>query len=687
MTPHNRLLKVSLNVVLLLAVAGAASASGGGVGFRDIAANDGAGIAYRRAVSARDAVWDTIKHKVPYTVADLAVSPMMPEGDPGVALFDFDRDGDLDIYVTNGPGANNSLYSNQLKQTGRLKFVDVAAAAGVGVFDQDSQGACFGDIDNDGDEDLYVANNNAPNTLFENQGNGAFRDITVSSGTSGGDRNAVSCALGDVNGDGLLDLFVGNNYSDWSHQLPHFGQPFAFNEHNQLFLNTGGNVFVDVSAESGVETLAGLPPEAAGAAGVTWQVALVDYDLDGDADIVASYDQTGPAAKYGGMDLGFIRVFNNDGTGHFTDVTFETGMNHYGNWLGLAFGDLNCDGHMDIFGTNVGDYGYTVLIPYQLGDLTSRWFLGQSDGTFTDPGVGALVATPFGWGTSIADYDNDGDPDIIYYGGSEGNVFVEASNPGAILRNEGCSANFSRDTEALAGSSDHTRLTEHGLAVGDLNNDGFVDIVSVSSFAIPESAPLMPFSVSYGSPFDADAKFVPSFVPNGNPLEFVWSGVEFPEGVLSVEINSGDNRNKWVQVETLGTVGLTSGGRVNRDGIGAVVTFTPKHGQPVMQPILGGSSHNSQDSLAAEFGLGSARKGAVEVLWPGGVRNRLYDVDQSERVTFPEIPCSFDADRRSGREYLRCVKDAIDDLVKARVLKRVEGVRFFASAMRAFYDR
>ncbi|HET7087492.1 MAG TPA: VCBS repeat-containing protein, partial [Anaerolineae bacterium] len=318
MLRYRRTSQLFLSVVLLLSLAGVASASGGGVTFQDIAAGDSAGITYRRVVSARDAIWDAIKQQPVYKVSDLAVSPMMPEGDPGVALFDFDRDSDLDIYVTNGPGANNSLYSNQLKETGQVTFVDVGAAAGVGVFDQDSQGACFGDIDNDGDEDLYVANNDGPNALFENQGDGTFQDITTLSGTSGGDRNAVSCAMGDVNGDGLLDIFVGNNYSDWSHQLTHFGQPFAFNEHNQLFLNKGGNVFADVSAESGVETLANLPPEApAGAAGVTWQVALVDYDLDGDADIVASYDQTGPAAKYGGMDIGFIRIFQNDGTGHF----------------------------------------------------------------------------------------------------------------------------------------------------------------------------------------------------------------------------------------------------------------------------------------------------------------------------------------------------------------------------------
>ena len=682
MSSLSKLLLSSLMLVSLVSSVVVAAADDGGVTFQDIAAGGGAGINFHRVVSARNALFDALKRQPVFTFNDFAMTPFLSEGDPGVALFDFDGDGDLDVYVTNGPGANNSLYSNQLRETGSVTFVDVGAAAGVGAFDQDSQGVCFGDIDNDGDEDLYVLSNNAPNRLFENQGNGTFVDITESSNAGGGDRTSVSCSMGDVNGDSLVDIAVGNSYNNWNTLLPYFGQPFAYNEHNQLFLNTGGNVFADVSSTSGIEALAGLPPELAGAATITFGMAMVDYDLDGDIDIVTADDQASPAAKYGGLDHGFVRIFQNDGTGHFADLTFAAGMNHHGNWLGLAFGDVNCDGYMDIFGSNVGDYGYTLLIPYERGDLSSRWFLGQPDGSLADPGVGALAATPFGWGASLVDYENDGDTDIVFYGGSEGGLYVEASNPGAVLRNDNCSASFSR--AALGGSTNYTRRSTRGLATGDLNNDGFVDIVSVSAFDIPEPIPLAPFSVAYGSPFDADARFVPTFLPADTPGAFVWSGIVFPEGSLSVELNSADNGNHWVTVKVLGAAGLSPGGRVNRDGLGAVVTFTPAGGKTVMRPVVGGSSHASQDSLAANFGLGAASKGTVEVLWPGGVRNRLYDVHASERIVFPEIPCSFNGAWADKHEYQSCVKNALDQLMGAGALDQHMYGRFLSSALKAF---
>jgi hypothetical protein len=675
---------------LLLVVAPVSADGGGGVAFQDIAAGDNAGITYRRVPSASQAIFDAFTHQPVYTFNDLPFTPLESRGMPGVAILDFDGDDDLDLYVTNGPGAENSLYSNQLQETGQVTFVEVGPAAGVGAVAQDSTGVCFGDVDNDGDEDLYVLGNHEPNLLFENQGDGAFTDITQSSGTGAGNWTSSSCAMGDVNGDGLLDIVVANTYTDWTNQLTYYGVPFAYNEHNQLFLNTGDNVFVDVSATSGIENLAGFPPELDGTAGISWAVAMVDYDLDGDVDLIFGQDQSAPLAKDGGVDHGFIRIFQNDGTGYFVDATLAANMDHVGQWLGLSFGDLNCDGSMDIFGGNVGDYGYTILYPvflYDLGQYATRWFLGQPDGTFTDPGVGDLIATPFGWGTSMTDYDNDGDTDVVFYGGSVGGcLFVESSNPGTILQNDGCSANFTIDADALAGSTNHTRRTVMGLATGDLDRNGFVDIVSISSHDQPEPIPLWRFPISYGSPFDANAWYVPISYPTETFGVYTWSGDEYPNGTLSIEINDGDNGNKWAQVELLGTIGLTSGGSVNRDGIGAVVKFTPKRGDTVMQPILGGSSRGSQDSLMAEFGLGSANKGTVEVLWPGGVRNRLYNVHQFERVVFPEIPCSFDGDWDKPSEYHACVKDTLDELVQAGVLDHHDRARFLSSAMKALHD-
>jgi hypothetical protein len=671
-------------IVLLLPVR-SFMAGGDGVTFHDLAARGGAGITYHRVPSATEALFDALRRKKPYTFDDVIASPLKARGAPGVALFDYDRDGDLDIYVTNGPGTANSLYSNQLAPTGQLTFVDVAEAAGVAATDQDSTGVSFGDIDNDGDEDLLVLGRSEPNRLFENQGDGRFRDITATSGGGGGDRSHLSASMGDVNGDGLLDIVVANGF-DLKSQEAIFTEPFARNQHNQLFLNRGGNRFEDVSAGSGIENLAGLPSSAAGAATITWAIGLVDYDLDGDVDIIHADDQAAVFTP----NRGFVHILQNDGAGHFTDVSDEAGMtrfNRIGSWMSVSFGDLNADGYMDLFSSNVGDYMVPSLLSYyERGFFTSRWFLGGPGGKFVDPGVGDLVATPFGWGSAMSDYDNDGDTDIIFYGGMETGRMLEVSNPGVVLRNEGGAAKFTYDAAALAGSTNHSRRTVEGLAVGDLNNDGFPDIVSVSSFDSPEPMPLLISPAQYGSPFDATAFFVPTFTPTG-PDQFVWNEFAHPDGSLSVEINSGNNGHAWVQVSTVGTKGITSGGRVNRDGIGAVVLFTPDQGQPAMRPVVGGSGYASQDSLAGTFGLGAAEQGTVEVRWPGGARNRLYDVGRGERIAFPEIPCRFDAPGVSAAEYETCVRQSLDRLVEAGVLNESQRARFLASARRAFNER
>jgi enediyne biosynthesis protein E4 len=613
-----------------------ASNAPGGVTFQDIAAGDGAGIDYRRAPSPRSAILDAIKARStldedgdgvlddPFTFQDLPAVPLKARGAPGVAVFDFD--GDLDIYVTNGPGTPNSLFSSQLMETGQLTFMDVAVAAGVDATDQDSSGVCFGDINNSGYHDLLVLGTGEPNRLFLNQGDGTFIDITEPSGLAGGNMHSSGCSMGDVSGNGLLDIAIANSFTDWSDQVPIFLEPFARNEPNQLFINAGNNVFVDASGSSGIQHQAGLGDPSR--ATITWAIAMVDYDLDGHIDIITADDQAAMESPKRGL----IHIFKNDGKGNFTDVTAQANLaDRQGAWMGLAFGDINGDGYMDIFVTNVGDYLNSPVLPEPQLGFAASWFLGQPDGSFTDPGVGELVTTPFGWGTSMTDYDNDGDTDIIFHGGLDVGLFVDMSNPGVILRNDGA-GNFTYDAAALANSTNHDRRNVHGMAVGDLNRSGFVDIVSVSNADAPEPIPLAPFPFAFGSPFDATAFFVPMFAPTDTPGEFTWSGIVMPDGTLSVEINSGDNGNKWVEVNVLGTIGLTSKGRVNRDGIGAVVTFTPKDGQTVMQPILGGSSYASQDSLAANFGLGSADRGTVEVLWTGGVRNRLYDVQHAEQI-------------------------------------------------------
>ena len=131
-------------------------------------------------------------------------------------------------------------------------------------------------------------------------------------------------------------------------------------------------------------------------------------------------------------------------------VVNESGVKQASGWMGLSFGDFNSDGHMDFFATNVGSYVLAPLFP--LLGFDAGWFLGQGGGTFTKPDLGVIAATPFGWGTSTFDYDNDGDRDIIFHGSEMLTRSLELGNPGALLQNDG-SANFTYDDTALANST------------------------------------------------------------------------------------------------------------------------------------------------------------------------------------------------------------------------------------------
>lgn len=685
--------------ILLRAMSGHKNPADGGVAYQEVAAQTG--IVFQRTPSATQALADASNQSSPFPIMAFALRPIKARGAPGVAIFDYDGDGDLDIYVTNGPGSDNSLFSSRLVDSGTLTFVDVAAAAGVGATAQDSTGVCYGDIDNDGDPDLLVLGRSEPNRLFENQGDGTFADITASSGLGGGNLSSTSCSLGDVNGDGLLDIVVANNF-DMSVGLAIFAEPFLFNEPNQLFLNQGGNLFSDVSDSSGIRQLAGVPP---GTHDITWAIAMVDYDQDGDIDIVSASDNGAiPFAVDGGVDRGFVRIFENDGSGHFTDVSDEAAMLQPGDWMGLAFADLNSDGTLDIFATNTGDYMEQLLqVPgVTLGAQATRWFTQNPDGTFSDPGVGnTLKASAFGWGTAAIDYDNDGDTDLAYVGGLDPGPLAEASNPGIVLRNDG-RADFQFDFEALGNGAVHTRRNDHGMAVGDLNRDGFPDIVTVSNFDLPAPIPMVPYVATppfmppFGSALDAAAFFVPTFSGPDAAGLFTWNGIQFPDGSVALQLNSGSNGNRWAEITLVGTSGVVSGASVNRDGIGAVVRFTseqshrsssPRRAATAVLPVMGGSSYASQHSLSLTFGMGRSRFATVEVLWPGGVRNKLFKVGPNERLSFPEIPCSFADDSLSQRAYIGCVKNALAELVGANILSRREGARFFSSAVVAFAQR
>jgi len=658
----------------------------GGVTFTNVAANDGAGIKYRRVgtpsrrVIAEAIFGDQLPQTVPLNHY-LARTPQKPYGAPGVAIFDYDNDGDLDIYVTNGPGVANSLYSNQFKETGKVTFIDVAEAAGVTARSQDSSGVCFGDLDNSGFQDLYVTGPGEDSILYHNNGNGTFTDITDSADIGAGSAHHSGCAMADFDGDGFLDIVIGNTYDSWDRRDPVFINVLdPALEPNQLFLRDHSDRskihFVDVSATSGIQTLVGLPGGS-----FTWGISAVDIDQDGDTDIVWADTQGLPPTKPS-EDRGYNRLLLNDGTGHFKDVTYQVQLNKNGSWMGLSFGDFNCDGNLDFFSTNIGSW---------LGgpNNISRWFLGQSNGTFKDPGVGALNALPFGWGTVVTDYDNDGDQDILFYGDDDVLTIIAMDNPGIVLQNQGCTANFNLDLKTL--KTDHRFREVNGVAKGDLNNDGFEDIVTAASFRIvAQPAWFVPFFRSTGklnTPLDDIAAFEVQMSPRINPGVLTHVPQVLPRGDLAVEMNSANNGNHWVAVQLVGSVGTLPKAKSNRDALGAVIRFTPDAGKTVITPIIGGGSHASQSSLNTSFGLGSAAKGRVDVLWPGGTRNRLYDVAQGERVKIPEIPCSYSANWKNADQYKACVREALNQLTQAKVLSRDERNRLFESAVRAFTDR
>jgi len=453
---------------------------------------------------------------------------------------------------------------------------------------------------------------------------------------------------------------------------------------NQLFLSAGGNTFVDASLSSGV----GAVQE------ITWAVAAVDLNQDGIVDILTANDNgTIPFAASGGVDRGLLRYLVNDGTGHFTDVTHAVGLDTPGDWMGLAFADFDSNGTIDLFASNSGDWIEDFLgVPgADLGVYASRWHLQRPDGTFADPGMGAMVAGGFSWGTSALDYDNDGDSDIVFYGGIDAGPFVDASNPGSLAENDGA-AGFTYDVDALFPTgAPHDRRIENGLAVGDLDSDGFPDIVSISGANLPTQpfGPI-PYPRAWGSPIDGRALLFPTWFPGTEPNQFVYSGVELPLGTVAVELNSGTaagpHGNRWIAVTTRGSVGDTAGARTPRDGYGAVVRVTPARGRTAIRPVLGGSSYASQNARELTFGLGRAHRATVEVLWPGGVRNRLYRVRAGERIAFPEIPCSFDDPAATPAAYAACVTGALDELAAAGAIGRHERGRYLGSALRAFAE-
>jgi hypothetical protein len=392
----------------------------------------------------------------------------------GVALFDYDGDGWIDIYFVSGtplppgapdPTAANALYRNE----GGMRFRDVTHEAGVGS-QRFGLGVAVGDYDNDGDADLYV-NNFGPNVLYRNNGDGTFTDVTQEAGVACGLRAGAGASFLDMEGDGDLDLFVANyvnfrldnNVQRTTNGFPCYPGPLDFQpKANFLFRNDGEGRFTDVSRESGI----------AQAAGSGMGTIVADYDQDDDSDIFVANDEMGNF------------LFENDGSGKFREVGVLRGFAYgldgrpRGN-MAVDCADYDNDGWLDFFTTT---YAGEMVVLYR-----------NSKGSFEDfthsSGAGAGSLPHVKWGAGFADFDNDRDADLfVACGGIDQEVHRWRPSTAYRLRNlllmNAGDGKFV-DVSDRCGDGLLSAESSRGSGLDDLDNDGDVDMVVLNSRASP----------------------------------------------------------------------------------------------------------------------------------------------------------------------------------------------------------
>lgn len=496
----------------------------------------------------------------------------------GVALFDYDNDGRLDVFFANGaplsdptpkgtiPKKDGPQYWNRLyhqKSDGTFEdLTERAGLAGVGY----STGVAVGDYDNDGYEDLFVAGY-GHSTLYHNNGDGTFTDVTASAGVAGSGW-MTSAAWIDYDNDGRLDLIVAR-YMQWEFDDIYCGHreegfrsychPDLFKpESVLLFHNHGNGKFSEVSHQAGVDK----PGKGLG-------LAIADYDHDGYMDFMLANDSIPEF------------LFHNRGNGTFEEVGLPSGAGLDGNGtsfagMGVDFEDYNNDGWPDIVITDLANQRYAL-------------FNNLKDGSFdyvtSATGLGQISLLHSGWGVRFMDYDNDGWKDLFI---SQSHVMdtIQVNEPNLhyreaplLLHNEQ-GKRFS-DVSAMSGDVFHQQWAARGLATGDINNDGKVDVVVTSN--------------------------------NG------------PAWVL---LNQTETANHWITLNLIGT-------RSNRDGIGAQVKISTANGDQ-FATVTTTSSYQSSSDKRVHFGLATADSiREIEIRWPSGIRQTIKNVkaDQIVKIT------------------------------------------------------
>jgi hypothetical protein len=496
----------------------------------------------------------------------------------GLALFDYDNDGRLDIFVVNGaqlsdptqkgtipqkkgPQDWNRLYHQKRDGT----FEDVTEKAGLQGIGY-GMGVAVGDYDNDGFEDLYVTAYGR-NRLYHNNGDGTFSDVTEKAGV-GGAGWSTSAAWVDLDGDGLLDLVV-LRYLQWDFDDTWCGErregyraychPDGYRPIAPLvYHNDGNGHFTEISRKVGLAE----PGKGLG-------IALADYDRDGHLDIFVANDSM-PEFLY-----------HNKGDGTFEEVALRSGVavdgeGHTYAGMGVDFADYNNDGLPDLVVTALASQMYAL-------------YRNNGDGTFTyesyPSGLGRMTMKHSGWGVRFIDYGNDGWKSLLINQGHDLDTVqltfpdLRYKEPMLLARNTGKAF---EDVSAQAGEIFQKAWVGRGLAIGDIDNDGRLDAVVTSN-----------------------------------------------DGALYVLHNSTKTQNHWLTLELIGH-------RSNRDAIGADVKLTTAKGSQWATVTTAGSYLSSSDKRV-HFGLGAETVArTIEIRWPSGIRQTLKDVGADQILNVEE---------------------------------------------------